>query len=148
MDPVTFVLVCSTVGGTIIAATVFRLQRPSSRVDAGEDLRISTDVINAARIRVAGIGGLGLVAMAATVAWNVPAIRVAVGTGMLLGLVFAVALIARRRSSGLPSSGQRSGANTTLAIDQRPAAPDDAITDAPSRPSRLDASLPAERLAT
>jgi hypothetical protein len=80
-----------------------------------------TDVINAARIRVAGIGGLGLVAMALVVAWNVPRIGQELAIGGLLGVALAVALILRRwRIGPLPSSGQRAGANTVLSIDEPP----------------------------
>jgi hypothetical protein len=129
MDPVTSVLAVSIVGGLVIAAGVFWLQRPSSRpgAAAASDPGISTDMINAAHIRVAGIGGLGLVAMAATVAWNVPAIRLAVGTGLILGLALAAALIVRRRAAGTPSTGQR-GANAVLPIDA-PAPPADEMTN-------------------
>jgi hypothetical protein len=58
---------------------------------------ISTDPINIAHIPVAGIGGLGLVAMAGVVAWNVPAIGRPVGVALIAGVVLAVALIAWRR---------------------------------------------------
>ena len=78
-----------------------------------------TDVINAARIRVSGIGGLGLVAMALVVAWNVPRIGQELAIGGLLGVALAAVLILRRRHTGpLPTSGGRSGANTVLSIDQ------------------------------
>lgn len=59
---------------------------------------ISTDPINIASIRVAGIGGLGLVAMAAIVAWYVPGIRVATLVALGAGAALAVALIAWRRT--------------------------------------------------
>ena len=59
---------------------------------------VSTDPINIAHIRVAGIGGLGLVAMAGVVAWNVPGIRIATLVAVPAGLVLAVALIAWRRT--------------------------------------------------
>ena len=38
------------------------------------DREFSTDVINISRIRAAGLGGLGLFAMALVVAWFVPRI--------------------------------------------------------------------------
>jgi hypothetical protein len=76
------------------------------------------DVINMARIRVAGVGGLGLVAMALFVAFNVPRIGQSMTLGFALGAVFAVILILRRRHQGpMPSSGQSLGANTVLSID-------------------------------
>jgi hypothetical protein len=77
-----------------------------------------TDVINIARIRVAGIGGLGLVAMALLVALFVPRIGQELAIGGLLGVGLAAFLILRRRRTGpLPSSGQTMGANNILAID-------------------------------
>ena len=59
---------------------------------------IATDPINIAHIRVAGIGGLGLVAMAGIVAWYVPAIRVATLVAVVTGVVLAVGLIVWRRA--------------------------------------------------
>jgi hypothetical protein len=58
---------------------------------------ILTDPINMAHIRVAGIGGLGLVAMAGVVAWNVPEIGRAVAVAAVAGVALAVALIVWRR---------------------------------------------------
>jgi hypothetical protein len=79
---------------------------------------VSTDVINMARIRVAGVGGLGLVAVAVVVALFVPTIRQSVTAGLVLGVLLGVTLILLRRHAGpLPSSGRRPGANTTFAID-------------------------------
>lgn len=80
----------------------------------------STDVINAARIRVAGIGGLGLLAMALVVAFNVPRIGLTLAAGALAGVALAAVLIVLRRKAGpLPASGGRPGATTILAIDDR-----------------------------
>jgi hypothetical protein len=89
----------------------------------------STDVINAARIRVAGVGGLGLVAMALVVAWFVPRIGRTLAVGLVLGGIFALVLIlGRRRTGAMPSSGLRPGANTILSIDD-PLGPEGAVTD-------------------
>lgn len=109
-------------GALLIALVLFHLQRRAlSRIDPFES--ISTDVINVARIRVAGVGGLGLVAMAAVVAFAVPSIGVPLAISAVLGVVLAVLLIVvRHRTGPLPSSGQQAGANTTLSIDG-PAAP-------------------------
>ncbi len=79
------------------------------------------DVINMSRIRVAGIGGLGLVAMALVVAWDLPRIGLTLSIGAITGSVLAIVLILRRRQSGaMPSSGRRPGANTMLSIDVPP----------------------------
>lgn len=59
---------------------------------------ITTDAINIAHIRVAGIGGLGLVAMAGVVAWYVPSIGVATLLALAGGLTLAFALIRWRRT--------------------------------------------------
>ncbi len=120
MDPVTLVVVPGLLGGIIIALVIVRFQRHSlSRIDPFES--ISTDVINAARIRVAGLGGLGLVAMAVVVAVAVPRIGVPLAIGLVLGAVLALLLVAwRNRTGAMPSSGRRIGANTTLAIDESP----------------------------
>jgi hypothetical protein len=59
---------------------------------------LSSEAINISHIPVAGLGGLGLVAMAGVVAWNVPSIRVAVAVALATGIAFAVALIVWRRT--------------------------------------------------
>ena len=121
MDPLLLVVVPGLLGGLIIALIVIarpRGRRAKTAADAFSSDFPSTDVINAARIRVAGIGGLGLVAMATVVALFVPRIRFSLGLGLGLGVLFAAMLILRRRREGpMPSSGRRLGANTTLSID-------------------------------
>ena len=118
MDPVTLILIPGVVGGLAIAWAIQRLQRRTQHpVDPFPNMS-STDVINMARIRVAGVGGLGLVAMAAAVALWVPRIGQSLALGLVLGTIFAVVLIFRRRRIGpMPSSGRRAGANTALSID-------------------------------
>ncbi len=99
MDPVTLSMIPAFLGGVVIALVFHRLQR-SHTIPPGIDPLarepISTDVINMARIRVAGIGGLGLVAMAAVVAFFVPRIAQSMAVGLLAGVVFAVVLILAR----------------------------------------------------
>lgn len=133
LDPVTVMLVPGILGGIVIALLIVRLQRQGDRQispDAFQDRPLSTDVINMAHIRVAGVGGLGLVAMAAWVAFNVPRIGQVLAIGLVTGAALAAILIYRRRARGpMPSSGARPGANTVLSID----APADADTD-PARP--------------
>ena len=60
--------------------------------------RVGTDPINVARIRVAGVGGLGLVAMAGVVAWNVPAIGIATVLAVTGGIALASSLVMWRRA--------------------------------------------------
>ena len=57
----------------------------------------STDVINISAVKVAGIGGLGLIAMAAVVAWNLQPIRMAMAIALIAGVAIACALIVWRR---------------------------------------------------
>lgn len=121
MDPITLIVVPGFLGGIVMALLFIRLRR-KSRNRAPDDPfgrePLSTDVINMARIRVAGVGGLGLVAMAVVVALAVPRIGQSLALGLALGAVFAALLIARRsRHGAMPLSGQRPGANTMLSID-------------------------------
>lgn len=99
-DPVTAVLVPGLLGGFVIAAVIVLLQHRRSQaptvVVPYRPLPISTDVINMASIKVVGVGGLGLVAMAAAVALNVPRIFEATAIGLVAGVVMAIVLIVHR----------------------------------------------------
>jgi Na+/serine symporter len=122
-NPVTWIVVPGFVGGLVIALVIGMLQRRAHAGSAADQAfrrePLSTDVINMAHIRVAGIGGLGLVAMAATVALNVPRVGQPVAAGMILGAVCGAVLIFwRRRRGPLPSSAASVGANTSLGIDE------------------------------
>ena len=119
MDSVVGVLVPGILGGLLVAYLLSRIQRPSQFL-SGDPFpgRTGTDVINMAHIRVAGVGGLGLVAMCLAVAVWVPRIRQSLAISLGLGVVLAVVLILRRRKTGpMPSSGRSAGANTMLSID-------------------------------
>jgi len=138
-DPVTLVLIPGFLGGLAIASLFIGLHRqPPTGVSADRFTNEppSTDVINMARIRVAGVGGLCFIAMALAVAWVVPRIGRTLAAGFVLGAGVAVVMIlARRRSGAMPSSGRRPGANTTLSIDA-PRGPDD--EDAPPNHDRSE----------
>ena len=122
MDPVTLVVIPGFLGGLVIALVVRLLQRrdgPQPSVVVREHLPLTTDVINMGSIKVAGVGGLGLVAMAVAVALDIRRIGETVALGLACGCVIAVVMIvARRRSGALPSSGRGPGGNRTLAIDE------------------------------
>ena len=120
MEPVILMVVPGLIGGVAIALIIAALRtRSGTRAPDVRRELFSTDVINMARIRVAGVGGLGLIAMAAFVAWSVPRIGQTLLIGLVLGVVFAGVMILRRRRSGpMPSSGRRPGANAILSIDQ------------------------------
>ena len=99
-DPVTAVVVPGILGGFVIAALIVLMSRRRHQVPTVvlpyRPLPISTDVINMASIKVAGLGGLGLVAMSAAVALNVPRIFDSVVLGLTLGVGMALVLIVRR----------------------------------------------------
>ena|SRR5687767_12382373 len=126
MDPATGLLVLGFVGGLLIAGVTILLQRRGKPPSVAPPVPyrqtpLTIDMINMASIKVAGVGGLGLVAMAAAVALDVPRIAQSVGIGIGLGAVGALVVILRRRRTGvMPSSGRGMGANTVLAIDQAP----------------------------
>jgi hypothetical protein len=134
MDPVAIMLVPGLLGGLVVAFVIWLRQRRSGAASSDVFLRtrLSTDVINMASIRVAGVGGLGLVAMAVAVALNVQRIGQTLAIGLVLGVALAAILIVARRWAGpMPSSGRHGGANSVLAIDDRPPT-DEAIPATPS----------------
>lgn len=126
MDPVTLIVVPGLIGGLLVAAVMVAWQRrhpnpPRLSPHWAESGPPPADVINSARIPVAGIGGLGMVAMAVVVALNVPSIRASMMAGLTLGLLFALALILLRRHSGsMPSSGRHPGAHGMLPLESPP----------------------------
>jgi len=73
-----------------------------------------TDIINMSSIRVAGFGGLGLVAMAAAVALGVPAIGVKMLIALVGGAAAAAFVIRRRKRQGPLSSVQTGPEHHTL----------------------------------
>jgi hypothetical protein len=129
MDPIMLVVVPGFLGGLIIAMVIIRRQRtPGDHAAPAvfHEERLSTDVINMAHIKVAGVGGLGLVAVSVVVALFLPSIRQPVAVGLVLGALLGAVLILRRRQAGpMPSSGRRPGANTTLSIDVAEPSPDE-----------------------
>jgi hypothetical protein len=153
MEPVTIVVVSGFLGGLVIALFVLwsnRVRHTGSTTDAFSREPLSSDVINIAHIRVAGIGGLGLVAMALNVAIFIPRIGIPIGLGLVLGAVFAGVLILRRRRQGpMPSSGRQAGANTTLSIDTAPLPVDAQLHDPSKGPTQDMTGVPtvASRLA-
>ena len=137
-NPVAVVLIPGVLGGLVMAWLILRLQRPGGSTSSDPFAGMpATDLINMAHIRVAGIGGLGLVAMALAVAVWVPRIGQTLALGLVLGALVAVLMILRRRRSGpMPSSGRQAGANTTLSIDAI-GAPPEAPSTSSSAPDDL-----------
>ncbi len=109
------------VGGCLMAFLISKLRflPRDLESDAGVDHRpLSPDAINLSSIQVAGVGGLGMVAVSVIVALSMPAVGVPVGAGVVTGALMAWFLIQRRRRRGvMPSSSKGPGANTILAID-------------------------------
>lgn len=139
MEPVATIIVPGLLGGLVIALfLLFRRHRSPVRPSLTVPTRteaVSPHFINMASIRVEGLGGLGLVAMAAAVALNVPRIGQTVGLGLALGAVLAVVLVRRRTASGgMPwDGGHQPGANVVLSIDG-PSASDDQASHPPMPP--------------
>ena len=120
MDPVTLFMMTAFFGGLVLALWLSRTKRASHRQPGpvrGED-QVRLDVIDIARIKVAGVGGLGFVVVALAVAASIPSIGVLLAIGCASGAILAIGLIFwRRRVGPMPSSSQRPGANTTLSIE-------------------------------
>jgi hypothetical protein len=122
MDPVTTILIPGFLGGVVIAALYVLWQRHHGSAPwlttYSRPEPLSIDAINFSSLKVAGVGGLGLVAMAAAVALDVPRIGETIAIGFVFGVVIAAVMIVRRRRTGpMPSSGRGLGANTVLSID-------------------------------
>ena len=121
MDPVIGTLIPSIAGGLVIAFLIARFHWRGSDLLSGPPIERSapTDMINMAHIRAAGVGGLGLLAMALVVAWFVPRIGQTLIVGGVLGVGLGLVLILRRRRAGpLPTSSGTAGANNVLSIEQ------------------------------
>jgi hypothetical protein len=141
MDPVTAVLIPGILGGLAFAWLISRVHGRGARslAEAPMDGSRAAD-INISRIRAAGVGGLGLLAMGLVVAWFVPRIGLTLGVGALLGAALgAVIIVLRRRNGPLPTSSGSAGANVVLSIDQ-PAA--SKLDDTGDKSSRLQVAVP------
>ena len=116
MEPFLIIVVPGLLGGVILALLFARFHgapRASGEVRLAQP---STDLINMARIRVAGVGGLGMVAMSIVVAIFVPRIRLTMIIALALGAVLAAVLIAQRRRRG-PWNSQLPGAHSMFPND-------------------------------
>jgi len=123
MEPLLIIVIPGLLGGVAFALLFIRLG--GGPHGALGDARLeppSTNIINMASIRVAGVGGLGMVAMAIIVAIFVPRIRLTMAIALLLGAVMAAVLIALRRRQGPLGSSNHPGAHSMLLIDMPPAA--------------------------
>jgi hypothetical protein len=130
-------------GGGVMAVAIrtlgIRLPQSPAQDGAQEHRTLSPDAINLSSIQVAGVGGLGLVAVSLGVALSMPAVGVPIAAGVVAGAFMAILLIRRRRRQGiLPSSTKGPGAKTILVAGRDGETPlareDDA---APGRANRL-----------
>ena len=119
MEPLLIILVPGVLGGLLVALVVFRFARvPSEPTTMAQRLEPpSTGMINMARIRVAGGGGLGMVAMSIVVAIFVPRIRFTMALAFVLGCVMAAVLVAIRRRDGGSPSDIEPGAHALLPLE-------------------------------
>jgi hypothetical protein len=127
-------------GGLVLAAVLARLNRtPSSKLSRRSQLEpISPDVINMAHIRVAGVGGLGMMGAALIIAINVPEIGFALLVAVVLGVITAAGLIAyRSRPSQTGGGGHNEMPPSVLTLDDPPPGPG----------SRTGRELPGSRAA-
>ena len=117
MEPLLMVVVPGVLGGIVLAFLIARIrvhglprrERPLDRPNPGQ--------INIARIRIDGVGGLGMVAMAGAVAIAQPGVRAAMALALVLSVPLAVALIVRTRRAGVFPSGNEPGAHAILPMD-------------------------------
>jgi len=112
----------AVVGGVLLAALLMRVnRRASSGLVAPSELEpMSPDLINMAHIRVAGLGGLGMLGATVVTAISLPQIGAALVASVGLGAGVAAGLIAyRRRSAAAGDGGPDRRLPTMLALDDR-----------------------------
>jgi hypothetical protein len=119
MEPLLIILIPGLLGGLVLAILIaFNRPRTPSIVVPRRLESPSPSLINMANIRIEGLGGLGMVAAVVAVAVSDPRIRLATIAAAVLGAGLALVLIAmRRRTGGLPSSGDGPEDQLTLSID-------------------------------
>jgi len=102
-DPaMSWFMVPATVGGILMAGALFYVHRTHllDRLEEATDVSdsVTRGMFNLATINPAGIGGLGLVFMAAIVAAQYREIQLVLSFGLTGGIVIAALLIPYRRS--------------------------------------------------
>src|SRR5258708_31341177 len=114
----------AVVGGLLLAGVLVGLnRRPSSGVATRSTLEpMSPDLINMAHIRVAGVGGLGMLGAVVVTAMSLPEIGGAMVAAVGLGAAIAVGLIAYRGRPSVPGPDGHDGRPpSVLALDDRAA---------------------------
>jgi hypothetical protein len=126
MDLTVPTLVAGVLGGLVIAAVLVMAQRQRHAITAPSpfDGVAARDVINISSIRVAGLGGLGMIAVSVGLALTFPTIGWSLLLSAVLGTLLAVLLIWRGRRLGpMGSSSQRRAANTTFDLQNGSSGP-------------------------
>ena len=94
-----FLTFAGMLGGLLLLSVIRRLNRMPDDSAADVFLRdgLSTDVINFSRLRVSGVGGLGLMAVSVAIAFSLPFVGVSVALGLLGGIFLSFGLLNYRR---------------------------------------------------
>jgi hypothetical protein len=101
------IMVVPVVGGVIAAALMIFSRRSglgASLVRPDPFEHSSADVINMSRIRVAGVGGIGLMVVAAAMALTFPRIGWSVAVSAIAGVALAATWIVLRREHEIKGS--------------------------------------------
>jgi len=102
-----WIMVAPVVGGVIAASFLIVSRRSglgASQVRPDPFEHSNTDVINVSHIRVAGVGGIGLMAVAAAMAVTFPRIGWSVVVSAIAGVALAVTWILMRRDHEIRGS--------------------------------------------
>jgi hypothetical protein len=100
MGPYILAFVLSAAIGGVLMLTLVRHTHLSPKIsepDSFERDSLGIQVIDVSRIRVAGFGGLGLVAMAVALGFIIPRIGVSLALGLIGGFFVSLAIAAYRR---------------------------------------------------
>jgi hypothetical protein len=102
--PFLLVLTIGAAIGGLLMLTLVRHTDPSPEISVSDSFQrdaLGTHVIDVSRIRVAGFGGLGLMAMAVALGFAIPRVGVSLALGLIGGFFVSVAIAAyRRRHAG------------------------------------------------
>ena len=100
MGPYILAFVLSAAIGGVLMLTLVRHTHPSPKIsepDSFERDSLGIQVIDVSRIRVAGFGGLGMMAMAVALGFAIPRIGVSLALGLIGGFFVSLAIAAYRR---------------------------------------------------
>jgi hypothetical protein len=111
------------VGGAISAGVMVLLSRRAHHVPISVPdsfgAGLTSDVINVSHIRVAGVGGLGMTAVALAIAYTFPQIGLSLALGLVGGFAGGVAAILYRRRQGPFDSGRGQVGGRSVLVERR-----------------------------